>query len=537
VSLRRLGQRLGQWFHLLVGGVLMLAVWVLLVWVGSRPAMKTLFDMSPQQRGTIDSVTIDLLTDLADQQVQVEFHTFFRQPYYLREDDPTNRGASIEHNQRQSILARLRELTATLLRQYEFWGGDVVRAVEHDMYGDIAATREARSRFGGVDQTDDVLVVSVSQPGQQARWRQLSLEGELAVVDLPAMRQPSPVPRARVPVLKDYKGEEAISSALKSLLLQGVPRIYFLNSNSYDLALQGATGAGYSQLWQALIDLGFDPRVLDLARSAAVPKDAALVAVLEPRREFASTEVRALHDYVRRGGRLFLNYSFSSNASWNPTGGELGDLFGFRLGMQPVFHPMRTLDGQGVGGDPRVSKLDLIANPHHPITRRIDLNNQLLQFDAARSLAQQATAPEGVRHDALLQTGLNGWEARRNEGGFIYDPPPARFRKSFMLGMLIEVDGELPPDGGQRPTGLVVVTSGIFCNNLGMGINGVLAANIFNFLAERRVLLDIKGSRYVARHLQILPEQMSRVWWFLVVVVPTSLLLGGLFVFWRRRQH
>lgn len=537
MNLRQLGRRLGQWTHLLVGSALMFAVWVLLVWVGSRPGLKGLIDMSPQQRGTIDPITIELLSELADERVEIEFHTFFRQSYFMREDDPRTRGASAEHNQRQSILARLRELTSTLLQQYEFWGEDAVRVVEHDMYGDITGTREARSRFGGVDQMDDVLVVSVSRPGHESRWRQLSLEGDLAVVDLPELRQSSPVPRAQVPVLKDYKGEEAISSALRSLQVQGAPRIYFLQSNSYDLALQGATGAGYSRLWQSLTDLGFDPQLLDLSRSAGVPKDAALVAVFEPRREFASSEVRALSQYVRGGGRLFLNYSFSNNASWNPTGGELGELFGFQVGSQPIFHPMRTLDGQGVGGDPRVSKLDLVANPRHPITRRIGASNQMLQFDAARALSQLPATPEGVRFDALLQTGPNGWEAKRNEQGYIYDPPPARFRQPFTVGLLIEVEGDAPADGGERPTGLVAVTSGIFCNNLGMAINGALATNIFNFLAERRVLLDIKGSRYVARHIRIGVDQMNNVWWFLVVVVPGSLLAGGLLVFWRRRQY
>ncbi|MEC7582995.1 MAG: Gldg family protein [Planctomycetota bacterium] len=537
MNLRQFGRRLGQWGHIVLGSLLMLAIWVLLVWVGSRPNLKFLIDMSPQQRGTIDPITIELLSEMADEQVEIEFHTFFRTSYFMREDDPRTRGASAEHNQRQSILARLRELTSTLLRQYEFWGEDTVRVVEHDMYGDITGTREARARFGGVDQMDDVLVVSVARPGHEPRWRQLSLEGDLAVVDLPEMREQSPVRRAQVPVLKDYKGEEAISSALRSLQVQGAPRIYFLQSNSYDLALQGSTGAGYSRLWQSLVDLGFDPQLLDLSNSAGVPKDAALVAVLEPRREFASTEVRALSEYVRGGGRLFINYSFSNNASWNPTGGELGELFGYTVGAKPIFHPMRTLDGQGVTGDPRVSKLDLVANPRHPITRRIGMSNQVLQFDAARSLGQLPTPPEGVRFDALLQTGINGWEGRRNGGGFVYDPPPARFRQSYTVGLLIEVEGDAPPDGGERPTGLVAVTSGIFCNNLGMAINGALATNIFNFLAERRVLLDIKGSRYVARHLEIGVDQMNHVWWFLVIYVPAGLLAGGLVVFWRRRQY
>ena len=77
----------------------------------------------------------------------------------------------------------------------------------------------------------------------------------------------------------------------------------------------------------------------------------------------------------------------------------------------------------------------------------------------------------------------------------------------------------------------------LFCNTAGMAINQQLAANIFNWLSERRVLLDIRGSAYVARHLQLQPQQLDRIWWFLVVGVPGAFLLLGLFVHWRRRDR
>ena len=73
-------RRLGQWGNLLLGGVLMLLVWILLIWVGSRPALKTIIDLSPQGRGTIDYVTVELLGEFGNQDIQVEIHTFFAQP-------------------------------------------------------------------------------------------------------------------------------------------------------------------------------------------------------------------------------------------------------------------------------------------------------------------------------------------------------------------------------------------------------------------------------------------------------------------------
>lgn len=542
-------RRFAHWGHLLLAGVLMLAVWVLLVWVGSRPALKMLVDLSPQGRGTVDPVTVELLDELAAQDVKVEFHTFFLRDMVAQD---------LVEQQRQRILARLRDLTAMLLQQYEYHGNGAVRVFHHEQYGDIAATREAIQRFGGVD--DDIVVVVVQQPGRGERHRKISLEGDLGVVDWPHMGAESPLPGAQrtVPVLADYKGEEGLSSALKGLLVQGVPRIYFLNGNSPDLQW-GTVGSGYGALRRLLLESGFEVQDLDLsnpARPAAVPPDASLVAVLEPRREFADREVRALHDYVRRGGRLFLNYSYSVVDGWNPDGGELGRLLGFEIGPEPVFHripdPRAGPSVLGMDGDRRVGKLDLGVNPNHPITRRIALGRTALQFDAARPIELRRDAPAGLRREPLLGTGPQAWLGKRPPG----DPDHYRAPQSpsahgrYTVGVVIEVDaGAAEGDaaegdaaeggaaGDGAADGHVVVASGVFANNLGIEINGPLVLNIFNWLAERRVLLDIKGSRYEARHLRMELPQYERAWWFLVVGVPGSLLVAGVAVFWRRRQQ
>ena len=520
---------LGSWLNLALSAVLMLAVWVLLVWVGARPQLRTLIDMTPGARASVDPVTQELLKGLDKEGVRVEIHAFLT---------PVGGNPQSEYQaQRLRIFQRLQELTRVLLRQYDYLGGDAVQVFLHDQNSDPAVERAAHEQFGTHD--PDVVVVSVQMPGKAARNRKLSLEGDFAVLDLPELRGNSPVPGTQIPILKDFKGELALSSALKSLLVQGTPTVYLLNSNSMGISWLDSTGDGYGQLHKALVGNGFDVKELNLTLSrGAIPKDASLVAVLEPRREFADTEVRALSDYLRRGGRVFLNYSFSGNPDWNPDGGELGRALGFQVGKQCVFH--RVYDGspEGLDGIRRVSKLDISVSQKHPITQRLWIAQQALQFDAARELIARTDAPKGLRREELLTTGPLGWLAvPKPDGDLDFTSPriPNALRP-IMVGMAIEVDGEKPVSEEKAPVGIAVVTSGVFCNNLGMQVNGDLALNICNWLAERRVLLDIRGSGYKASYLKLDEGQARNVQRLLVFGTPISFFLLGLIMFYVRRR-
>ncbi|HEU4418703.1 MAG TPA: hypothetical protein VFT55_07165, partial [Planctomycetota bacterium] len=209
--------------NLLLTALLMLAVWVLLVWVASRPAFKRLIDLTPQRINSVDPVTEDLLEELRAAKVEVEFHLIY-QPL---------EGAAPDQAGQQSLVIRqrLRDLTDLLLKRYQFLGGELVTIHRYDPYGDPAATRKAVQEFAYQAQEGEVVVVAMRQPGKERRLRKLSLVSDLAVIDLPATPG-MPAQRMPVPVLKDYKGEEAISSALKSLLVQGIPVVYFLRGYS-----------------------------------------------------------------------------------------------------------------------------------------------------------------------------------------------------------------------------------------------------------------------------------------------------------------
>jgi len=527
-------RRLGLWLQLLLAGGLLLAVWVLAVWVASRPALKGLIDLTPQQVNSVDPTTVAMLRELRAQQVKVEFHQFYP-PFAGQPGDAWQA-------QEYQIRSRLRELTRLLLVRYQYLGGESVDVLAHDFYGDAPRTRAAAQRFDYRDVESDTLVVAVTMPGRPPRFRKLSLPLDLATIERPNPGAPGMQQQA-LPVLKRFLGEEQISSAIKTLLVEGTPIAYVLTGFSPDLQEGDTTPTGYSNLFAALRLAGFEVRPWAARAQATVPADASMVLVLEPRRNFTDAVADGLFAYVQRGGRVFLNYSYADVSDWNPDGGRFGELLGYALSEQPVYHMIQDVRsrtaGRGLSGDIAVTKLQLFVNREHPMTARIADAGTPLEVANARELRVRPGAPGAVRRMELLRTGNQGWLAMRGADGFPSLQAPQVPLQSYVVGMVMELDAQLPADAptGTPKTGQVVVVSGAFCNNIGMPLFGELALNICNWLAQRRVLLDLKTPGYEARYLQIAPQQRDRIHGLLVWGVPLAFLATGVVVVIGRRRQ
>ena len=391
--------RLFGYGNLALTAALMLAVWLLLVWVASRPAFKTLIDLTPQRTNSVDPVTEQLLAEIREQKVLVEFHTFWVPVQGQPQDEA--------QQQALAIGDRLRDLTTVLLRRYAWLGGEAVKVIEHDFFRDMDRIRELAPKFG-VTGTDDTVVVTVQMPGRERRHRALSLGGDLGVIDAPGMRQGAQnMPGARVPVLKDYKGEEALSSAIKSLLVEGTPTLYVLDGYR-TASIQDATAFSYSHLMSSLEQEGFKILRLNLAEARAIPADATALALIEPRSEIPETDAELLLAYLRRGGRLFLNVAYVDQPSdWNPTLGTLGQRLGFALGQDLVCNLIPDPNNPKAPprhGEHLVQNLTIVdLNPVHPITAAIARAGRYPVVLAATGLR----GPDGIRgFDAPAYVGL-----------------------------------------------------------------------------------------------------------------------------------
>lgn len=534
-------RRFVSWGNLAVSAVLMLLVWALLVFVASRPALKALIDLTPQRINSVDRVTTELLAELRAEKAEIEFH--------LLAPPIRGKGASDLEDQWISIRRRLVDLTQQLLQTYQYLGAESVKVIRHDFDAvDQQALRGAAERFDYKTKEGDVLGVAVRRAGREWRKRKLSIVSDLAVIDVPN----NPVPgqgRMSIPVLKDYKGETALSSALKSLLVQGNPVCYVLkNGAAPGTDAFSGTGTGYDGLFLGMQQAGFELQTLNFRDTPVVPEDASLLLLLEPRLDLQPREAEAVFAYLKRGGRVVLNYCWQSpEPDQNPTGGKLAELLGFELGNRPVFHlivdPTGKTAGRGLSGDPAVAKLQVQYGLHRAV-RRLAEAGRVIEITSALEVAERRPAPVGQKREPFLASGPGAWLAKIGSDGYPdYQAP--QLQSSFgerVLAMSIEVEPPAPAEGtappSERRPGVALVFGGVFANNAGMRAGfGDLMLNVCNWLVDRSVLLDIKGSRYEAKQISLQPPQFARIFWFLIAVVPGTFLVLGVVVLWMRRRQ
>lgn len=525
-------RRFGIWTNLAISAVLMLLVWALLVWVASRPALRALIDLTPNRINTVSPATKDVLRDLRAEQAQVEFHVFHGKFGGVPRDTL--------HAQELAIRRKLVDLTGMLLRRYAAIGGESVKVIHHDDYQDPMAYREAAQAFTYTAADTESLIVAVTQKGKERRFRKLSMVSNLAVIDMGG-NTPTGAPGGRpaLPILKDFQGEKAISSALKGLLVQGNPVVYVIQGHSLMVKFMDSD-LDYSRLIESMTQSGFDVRNLNLRDQGGVPSDADMVMCIEPTQEFLPRDAEFLHAYLRRGGRLFLNYGWAAAAAdMNPTGGKLGELLGYEVSQAPVFHRIPDSGNRGGGsmdGTDAVARLSLQLNPSHPTTRRMAQAGRPMEVFMGRWVHERRDRPKSVRIEELLRTGREGWLARSAGGRPDFRAPSGGLR-NHTIGLACELDPEQDEGATNHArVGRAVIIAGAFCNNKAFPHFGDFALNICNWMTERKVLLDIATSHYTANSVDIGPQQYVRIRRLLTRYVPGVFLLVGIFMLWRRRH-
>lgn len=321
-------------------------------------------------------------------------------------------------------------------------------------------------------------------------------------------------------------GENGVIAALLQVTRNSEKGIYFLTGHGEGSLEQANPREGYTKLRGALADELYYAKPLSLAASGAVPDDAVVVVLLNPKAPLLAVETAALDAYIQRGGAILAlldttaapslisffekyNIRLPSLVAVDPQNRlYAGEVITFRAAPTAKLHPMIN---------------SVNAPPIFSLTRVVEVREDRSKHISARPILATsgngfATAKEHVGKDGLVSF---------IEGRDIPGPIP--------------IAGEVAIDYGNELGRIVVFGDVDLANNalIEQGGNKDLLINAINWLAEDLEQMAARPEKQVigVNQLFLSAEQGNRVFWISTVALPSTFLALGIGIFlWRRRR-
>lgn len=369
-------------------------------------------------------------------------------------------------------------------------------------------------------ETDDVVVFDA--PGRVKVVR----ASELSDYDLAAIMAGSEETRRL-----NFKGEPLFTSAIAGLLQERPPVACFLQGHGEHDPTSEEDLGGYSRFAGMLRNKNITVRKLTLLGEAAVPEDCALLIVAGPRSRMDDAELEKIDRYLAQGGRVLALLSFYQ-AQRGETGMERFLLnWGVAAGADYVFDPPNSLRGN-----------DLVCTNFsgHPIVK--PLHDQSIYLVWARSITPRevpGASGDAPRVQPLAATGESGFTASALSSNNTPQPDPARDRRGPIPVAATVERGNLAGMSADRfSSRMVVVGESFFLGNetIVKAANWEFASLAVNWLLDRPEHLAGIAPRPIREYeVALTRNQLIRLAWILLGLVPGAVLGLGLLVWLRRR--
>ncbi len=326
--------------------------------------------------------------------------------------------------------------------------------------------------------------------------------------------------------------EEHITNALVRLMQGKVKKIYWLTGHG-ERDFRGSKPGELSFFAETLEkqDYRFSP--LNLMEHD-IPSDASVIVIAGPQRDLFSEEVSSLEKYVCSGGRVLIFLEPYHDAG----------LKGFLRKLGIGIYPDIVVDklSRVMGGD---YLLPMVADyGEHEITRGFKLTSL---FYTARTVEPVKKQDSTIKVTPLCFTSRHAW-AEMDKDSIM------RGKVSFGGGdkrgpLCLAAISELSPPlkkkenkGGLVITGkgCVVVFGDVDCASnryFQLSGNADFMTNTVHYLAARGSLITIPKKHRPIEALMLTRNQGLVLFWVPVVLMPLIVLLGGLWVWLRRRSR
>lgn len=322
--------------------------------------------------------------------------------------------------------------------------------------------------------------------------------------------------------------ERRLTTALVKITSDRQTKVYFLQGHG-ERELNPGQG-GLAQAITSLTDETFQAEPLNLANTAEIPADAAVIVIAGPQRPLLEEEITRLREFQTRKGGLMLLVDPQANPGLDALLESWGVAFSDRVLVDPA-----------AGRDGAVTIITEYGP--HPITD--GLNNGITFFPLARPL--ELGEVEGVEMTPLLFTNVRTQAQQIGEDGQLQLDPEAP-EGNLVLGAAFSrrlSDAPTPspsPDIAAPPiqneVRMVAIGNSTFATNglIDQQLNRDLFLNAIGWLSqEADQTFTVRAAEPTNRRVLFSPSQQIGLILTSLVFLPLAGLALAVGVWWRRR--
>lgn len=352
-------------------------------------------------------------------------------------------------------------------------------------------------------------------------------------------------------IFLEYKGkqmkveapsEEEMTKALIKMTRESKKTVYFTKGHG-EHPLDGSGADGLSFLKEDL-QLVYDVKEISLVETPKIAADAAAVAIIGPSQQFLETELQALRDYARAGGRLLI----AADPGQQHNLAQLTKTLGVEFKNNFVLDPRASIPGMG-----NVAALGLTFSKASDVTKDFQAG-MMAVFELASGVQRAPDAPAGVKVEEIIKTdGVAVSTDQLSE--------QIRVNGRGPLTLAVAVDGKLPnaatpppadvggktdaktdakaeakPQESQEFAAVIVGDSDFLSNKLYRNnLNRDVAMNSVSYLAKDTEMISIRPKMPKGSVLNLTREKSLLILLGFLVPLPILMFSAGGFIWYRRK--
>jgi ABC-type uncharacterized transport system involved in gliding motility auxiliary subunit len=313
--------------------------------------------------------------------------------------------------------------------------------------------------------------------------------------------------------------EQEFTSALVKVTREKTKTIYFTVGHGEMSLDEGKEALGLKSLKTLLESSRYVIQTLPLSQNAKIPDDADVIVIAGPVQGFQDFEIKALEEYLKQGGSLFLAIE-----SQNSVGLEkIVQTAGIELQNNYILNVVETKLGRGINQGPVMGAVFSTSNK---ITKSFP-KNEITLFRYPQAL-KMGKVPNGITVDEIVKTTNDAmaFESLRVSG----EGPAGSY------ALVDEVTGLWP--GGAKPFNMIVAGDVDFITNqmLYQNLNRDLVLNSVAALAKEENLISITPKEAQATQMFLTETKFSIFLFAFIIPLPILLLGISISLYMRRRN-